>query len=176
MIPGVVPKEKVALVTVVSTVTPATLTVNVAVWLRNGLCGPLPAIEALALEYRPPAPGGPMINPAGPINPRASNCRPPATLLLRPHPVDPVEPRVEVPPEFTVICCPELEANVPVVAPLLSTKSKSLISCATSVGFANRSVSTTVTVPEPVVTVAEALTGPPLVLLPDGVIKVITLA
>ena len=46
--PAVVPKEKVALVMLVAAVTLATFTVNVAVWFRNGLWGPLPAMELFA--------------------------------------------------------------------------------------------------------------------------------
>src|SRR5262249_42400933 len=47
--PAVVPKENVAPVTVESAVSPEMATTNVAVPSMNGLCGPLPAIEPLAL-------------------------------------------------------------------------------------------------------------------------------
>ena len=46
--PGVVPKEKNALVTFVAVLTPVTFTINVPVPLINGLCGPFPAMESLA--------------------------------------------------------------------------------------------------------------------------------
>ncbi len=47
--PAVVPNEKVAEFTVVSAFTPATVTVKVAVWSINGLCGPFPSIDPFAL-------------------------------------------------------------------------------------------------------------------------------
>ena len=47
--PGVVPKEKVALVIVVAEVTPAMLMVNVAVVKIKGLCAGFPAIDEFAL-------------------------------------------------------------------------------------------------------------------------------
>lgn len=37
LLPGVVPNENIALVTVVESVAPGTSSVNVAVWFRNGL-------------------------------------------------------------------------------------------------------------------------------------------
>jgi hypothetical protein len=43
---------------------------------------------------------------------------------------------VKVPPDATVISSPELDAIVPLVAPLLVVNPRSLMSCATSVGFA----------------------------------------
>jgi len=65
LLPAVVPKENVALVTVVLWSTPARPVIeNVAVWLRKGLCGPFPAIEPLALVYGP----GPIISPEGPVD------------------------------------------------------------------------------------------------------------
>ena len=76
-----------------------------------------------------------MIKPLGPMNPRASNWRPPETLPFKPHPVATVLPKTNVPAPLTVICWPELEAKVPVVAPVLSVKSRPLISCAILVGF-----------------------------------------
>ena len=59
LIPGTVPNEKVAAVTVVFAVIPVILMVQVAVWFMKGLCGLFPAIEALAFEYVPPGPGAP---------------------------------------------------------------------------------------------------------------------
>ena len=49
LMPAVVPNENTALVIRVAAVMAALLIVNVAVWLMNGLCGPFPAIEPLAL-------------------------------------------------------------------------------------------------------------------------------
>jgi hypothetical protein len=46
---GEVPNENVALVISEPLVTPGTLSVNIAVSPRKGLCGLLPAIEPLAL-------------------------------------------------------------------------------------------------------------------------------
>ena len=63
---GVVPYEKVALLTVVDAVIAALLITNVALWLMNGLCGPLPAIEPFALLYLGPGPGAPRIVHSGP--------------------------------------------------------------------------------------------------------------
>jgi hypothetical protein len=48
--PDVVPKEKTADETLVLDVTPGAVSVNVANWLRNGLLGAAPEIDALALE------------------------------------------------------------------------------------------------------------------------------
>src|SRR6266700_2161473 len=92
------------------------------------------------------------------------------------HPVDTVPPVVNVPPGPTVTSWPALELGfkVPLVSAALNVKSRSLRSCATSLGFPCRSVSTMSRVPGPVVNVASALTGPPIVELPAGVTKVIT--
>ena len=67
--PLVVPNENIALVMVVSAVIPASEMANIAVWLRNGLWGPFPAIDPLALLYTPLALGGPIIRCAGPAPP-----------------------------------------------------------------------------------------------------------
>ena len=61
MNPGSVLNEKVAEVMVVFAVIPDPSIVKVAVWFRNGLCGPLPAMEPSASEYVPPVPGGPIM-------------------------------------------------------------------------------------------------------------------
>lgn len=50
VLPAVVPNENVAAVIVVLAVTVGTEIVNVVPLSRNGLCGPLPAIEPFALE------------------------------------------------------------------------------------------------------------------------------
>jgi hypothetical protein len=110
------------------------------------------------------------------MNPRASNWRPPETLPFKPHPVIPVLPRTNAPPVLIVICWAELEAKVPVVAPVLRVKSRPLINCAILVGFASKSVRLIVMVPAPVVKTAEAFTAPPLVILPDGVVSVMVFA
>jgi hypothetical protein len=81
-------------------------------------------------------------------------------------------PVVNVPSLLTVISCPELEAIVPVVAPLLRLKLRSLRSWATFPGFASKFVRVMDSVPAPVVNVAVASTSPPLVVLPDGVSNV----
>jgi len=47
--PAVVPNEKLKLLICDTLVNPAILNVNVADWFMNGLCGPFPAIEPLAL-------------------------------------------------------------------------------------------------------------------------------
>jgi len=173
--PAVVPNEKVAAVTVVAAVMVPSVIVNVAVWLRNGLCGPLPAIEPLALLNVAP-PGGPMIKWAGPVGvPMTFKSRLPP-LGLKAQPVLTVPPKVNVPPELTVISWPELEVNVPAVDPLLSVKNRSLRSCPTSVGFASKSVRVTVSVFADVTNVAEALTGLPPIVDPVGVVKVTLLA
>lgn len=98
----------------------------------------------------------------------------PKTLSESPvkaHPVDTVEPSANVPLLAMLISCPELAVKVPLVAPPLNVNAKSLIAWATSVMFACRLLSMIVTVPAPVVTIADALTGPPLVVLPAGVVK-----
>jgi hypothetical protein len=66
--PASPPNEKIALVTVVSEVTPERPVMwNVALPLRKGLCGLFPAIDPLAALYVPPASGGPMIKCEGPV-------------------------------------------------------------------------------------------------------------
>ena len=47
--PAAVPNENTVLLTVVFAVTPVMFRVNVADWLRNGLCGSFPAIDPPAL-------------------------------------------------------------------------------------------------------------------------------
>ena len=47
--PGVVPNEMLTLLSCETLVSPEIDSVNVAVWSINGLCGPFPAIEPLAL-------------------------------------------------------------------------------------------------------------------------------
>src|SRR5690348_10500189 len=60
--PKVVPNENTTLLTFVLELMPVPLRTNVAVWLMNGLCGALAAIEPFAFVYGP----GPMIRLAGP--------------------------------------------------------------------------------------------------------------
>ena len=139
------------------------LSTNVALSLRKGLWDGAPAMDPLALLYVPTVPGGPMINCVGS---GANNSRP-----VKVHPVDPLLPVVIEPSPFTVICWAELDIKVPLVAPLLSVKERSLISCATPVGLGSKSLSTIVSKPAPGVNAAEALTAPPLVVLPGGVEK-----
>jgi len=113
-----------------------------------------------------------MIRPAGPINPRAVKWKFPPDELANPQPVADVAPKVVVPLLFTVICCPDELAKVPVGAPVV-VKLMSLMACATSVMFGCRFVTTTVSVPAgETVSVAEALTGPPPVEDPGAVAKV----
>lgn len=169
--PAVVPKENVTPVTVVSTFAPGTERSKVAVWLRNGLWGLLPAIEPLALLYVPPGPGGPIIRCDGPVGvPRTSRVNMPPEVPNA-QPVETVGPRTNVPSPLTVISWPALEVSVPVVA-LFSVKEISLRSCATSVGFACRSVRVMEMLPLVISNVAEASTGPPDVVAPEGVSNV----
>jgi len=58
-----------------------------------------------------------------------------------------------------VISWPELEVSVPVVAPLLSTKSRSLIAWITLVGFASKFTKVILIEPALVVNVADASTA-----------------
>jgi len=113
-----------------------------------------------------------MIRCEGPVGvPRTSNWRPPERVALKAHPVATVAPSTNEPSGSTTISCPELEAKVP-VAPLLSTKSRSLINCPTLVGFVCKSVRMIVTTPEPIVKVADAFTGCPPEVEPEGVTNV----
>ena len=86
-------------------------------------------------------------------------------IVVRTQPVETLEPTEYDPPEFTVSWVPALEAKVPVVMPLLRVKNMSLMFCPTSVGLESRLFKVTVTVPGPVVKIAEAST----VLPPDDV-------
>ena len=80
--------------------------VNVAERSLNGLFVPFPAIVELALLYVPPTPGGPMIA----IDvPDTANSRPPKGENTT-HPVEPLEPRVNVPLLATVIGVVELSS------------------------------------------------------------------
>lgn len=54
VLPAAVPNENVAAVIVVVEVTSGTERVKVVPLSRNGLCGPLPAIDPFAFEYVPP--------------------------------------------------------------------------------------------------------------------------
>jgi len=92
------------------------------------------------------------------------------------HPVETALPNVNVPPAFTVIACPELDERVEPAPPPLKVKLRSLSSWVTSVGLACKFVSVTSREPALVVKVADALTGPPEVVAPGGVVNVIVLA
>ena len=107
--PAAVPKRKVRSVTVVLPVTPGTCISNVDVSPRNGLWGPLPAIELLAALYVLP-PGGPIsvCAGAGGFTPRRFKVNV-APAADNPHPVDTLEPSVKEPPEATVRSTPELD-------------------------------------------------------------------
>ena len=54
---SVVPNENITPVKVASAVGSSKSITKPAVWLRNGLCGPFPAIEEMALLYVPLASG-----------------------------------------------------------------------------------------------------------------------
>jgi hypothetical protein len=110
-----------------------------------------------------------MIKCEGPVGvPRTSNWRPPERLALKAHPVATEAPSTNEPSGLTTISCPELEAKVP-VAPLLSTKSRSLINCPTLVGFVCKSVRMIVTTPEPIVKEPEGVTNVTLSARAQGV-------
>jgi hypothetical protein len=173
--PEVVPNENVAPVINVAAVMPAREISNVAVWLRNGLCGPLPAIEPLALVNMPAGPDGPIIRCAGPAAPPASTSRWSVDpVALRTQPVGTVAPVAAVPFAFTVISWAELELSEAPEAerPPPKVKNRSLTNCPADVGLASKSDSTTCIEFVPVVNAAEALTEPSVTLLPVGVTKV----
>jgi hypothetical protein len=94
--PGVVPNEDVAEVTVDASVMPAPVTVKVADSFKNGLWGELPAIEPFASVY-PPGPGGPMIKWLGPVGVPSTSKVPVPALMLNAHPVETVDPSVKEP-------------------------------------------------------------------------------
>jgi len=117
-----------------------------------------------------------MMRCAGPIGvPRTfSRKLPPDVDKL--HPVETVGPSVTLPFWPTVTSVPELEVRVPEVWPVVSPKLASLMSWATSMGFASRSDTVIMTVLGPVVKVAEASTGCPPLVAPGAVVKVIVAA
>ncbi len=129
--PNMVANEKVALLTVVPAVIAESEMTKVADWFKNGLCGPLPAMEALEVVNGP----GPIIVSDGvPVAAVGSVELPHIMQRIRlvpfvpyPQPVDVVGPRVVDPFELTVICWPELDVKV-LVPPTLRVNSKSLSS------------------------------------------------
>lgn len=82
-------------------------------------------------------------------------------IVVKSQPVETLAPTVYDPPEFTVNAVPALAVRVPLVAPLLSVKNRSLRFCATSVGFDSRLFNVTVTVPAPVTKIADASSALP---------------
>src|SRR5579864_2152003 len=94
---------------------------------------------------------------------------------LKVHPVATLAPTEYVPPEFTVSSVPLLDVSVPVVAPLLSVKNRSLRFCATSVGFESKLFRVTLIVPAPVTKMADEFSRLPPVEAPLPM-KVIVLA
>lgn len=80
---------------------------------------------------------------------------------VRTQPVDTAEPTEYVPFEFIVSAVPLLESSVPVVAPLLREKNRSLIFCPTDLWFESKLLSVILIVPAPVRKVADAFTAFP---------------
>ena len=80
-----------------------------------------------------------------------------------------------MPFEFTVNSVPLLVVKIPVVAPLLRVRNRSLRFCATSVGFDSRLFSVTLIVPAPVTIRADEFSESPPVEVPVPM-KVIVLA
>jgi hypothetical protein len=170
LFPAAVVNENVAPVIVVCGVTLATSTVKLAEPFRNGLCGPLPAIEGFALLYTPIASAGPMMVWLGPDLFNAVKLRPPA-LGLNVQPVGTLDPVVPMPLPLMVISWPLLLArDAPVVAPL-NVKLRSLSTCVALLGFANKLFSVIVMSPDPVVNVTLASTGSPPTMELGGVAK-----
>jgi hypothetical protein len=171
--PSVVPNENVTAVMVAKAVGSSRLIRKLAVWLRNGLCGSLPAIEPLALLYVPLAPGGPIRRCEGLVGcPSASKCRVDVPVALRPQPVATKPPSVAVPLSATVTSRPILNPSVaPIADAPVNEKLMSLSNCPTDVGFASKSASVTEIDPGFVMKVAEALTVPSFTVLPAGVLK-----
>jgi hypothetical protein len=87
------------------------------------------------------------------------------------HPAPTVEPGVVVPPELTVISCPELLDSVEPASepPFPTVNDRSLSNWETSVGLAWRFVSVMFKVPALTVNITSALTGPPGAMAPGGV-------
>src|SRR5262249_62374836 len=105
--PAVVPNENVAVSILSLAVRPEIAMSKVTVPARNGLCGLLPAMEALALEYTLEAFGLPIIVWAGvlaaPASPVSSHVLPAVSA----QPVLTDMPSVNVPPLATVRSRPE---------------------------------------------------------------------
>ena len=164
LFPSVVPKDRNALLIVLDAVTPATVRLNVAVSKLKGLCGPLPVMLLFALLYVLPGPGPPIIKWAGPAAPphRSHSRSPPPELFSNAQPVEAVAPpfsRLILPLLAMSTSWVALDAKVPVIWPVDSTKPTSEIPWSTSIGLFSRFVNVTVTVFVPVVKVAVAFSG-----------------
>jgi hypothetical protein len=134
-------------------------------------------MDPLAAEYTFAESGGPIIRCAGPVAVPSTLSKNVLPDVDKPQPVATVDPTVKDPLAPIINSVPELEDNVPEVWPVVSPKLKSLMSCATVLGFACRSESVIVRVSALVVNVAEASTGlPPVSVAPVDVEIVITLA
>lgn len=186
LIPGCVPNENTAALTLVELVIDESVIVNVAVPFKNGLCAVFPAIDPLAFVYVDPPPVGPIISCDGfgsavtakfkaGFAGQITHSRLDVPLVPKPQPVAvPDAPNVYDPFAATVIIWDVPPKAKPAVANGVdSVNSKSLINCPALVGFASESVSVMVRLPVPVVKVAVALTAPSPTELPTGVLNVI---
>jgi hypothetical protein len=188
---AVVPNEKLAAVIVVAAVTPVTAKLNVAVLEMNGLWAGFPAIEEFAFGYEVWPAARPIIvsDPPEPASESRWIVLPvPVHVLLvvvtaehavKVHGTALVPSLVIAPLDATEIrLTPEGVTLEPGrVNEFPSVKKKSLSSWPALNMLVVRSVKTTLTVPAPVVTVAEALTGSPTVsTAAAAVVKVMVLA
>jgi hypothetical protein len=86
----------------------------------------------------------------------SSNSEPPDEV--KDQPVGTVAPTEYDPPEFTVSSVPLLETKLPLVAPLLSVRNRSLIFCPIVLGCESKLLSVILIVPASVTKVADAFT------------------